>query len=220
MVEDLETRRLLSVSIVDGVMRIAGTKGDDTISVDLVADTAGSVTTVDFNGRVRLYTIPPHGQLPRRIVVRGGRGDDTVTVSPLHYAGLRPVLIAGGAGNDVLTITNGLSLARIDGGSGDDVITAFSGRGDRLSGGSGNDLVQTYSTSERTDAPNVPRLEGEEELYGTEGSILAGGEGDDTLVGSIYNDRLAGGGGEDVLYGDRAEDTMKGGRGRDRFIEG
>lgn len=76
---------------------------------------------------------------PRRFVIRGGSGDDTIT------GGDRNETILGEGGND--TIDGRLGRDRIDGGDGDDTITGGTGP-DRLFGGFGND---TFLNAEPAD---------------------------------------------------------------------
>jgi hypothetical protein len=51
----------------------------------------------------------------------------------------------------------------------------------------------------------------------TELTTLAGGDGNDTLVGANGAERLLGGGGDDVVDGNMGADTLSGGDGLDRF---
>lgn len=51
-------------------------------------------------------------------------------------------------------------------------------------------------------------------------ALLAGGNGNDTLVGGWGNDTLDGGNGDDRLYGGRGDDTLLGRNGRDRLYGG
>lgn len=48
--------------------------------------------------------------------------------------------------------------------------------------------------------------------------IIRGGEGDDTIIGSVENDFLLGYGGEDVLRGGEGGDQVEGGEGDDRLF--
>ncbi|HMO26030.1 MAG TPA: hypothetical protein PKB10_07155, partial [Tepidisphaeraceae bacterium] len=51
-------------------------------------------------------------------------------------------------------------------------------------------------------------------------ALLAGGNGNDTLVGGWGNDTLDGGNGDDRLYGGRGDDTLLGRNGRGRLYGG
>jgi Ca2+-binding RTX toxin-like protein len=72
-------------------------------------------------------------------------------------------------------------------------------------------LVGTPS-SERFSVLGGPEFKGPTHLDST---LMAGGPGDDTLIGGPYRDRLSGGEGDDVLRGGRGRDNLTIGPGRD-----
>jgi len=151
LLENLEARRMLSVSVLKGTLVINGTSGNDTISV-----------SVDPVGRGRLR-VSVNGLLSgvdaaslRRINISALEGNDLVLIDQTQGAITLPVNIAGGSGNDTLI-----------GGSGADV----------LQGGRGNDVIQ-------------------------------GGAGADDLEGHAGNDTLYGGDGRDTLSGDAGADQL------------
>lgn len=129
------------------------------------------------------------------VTVSGGGGDDTIIGSP---------------GDDVL-----------DGGAGRDLILPRSGR-DVVRGGSGFDAASFCGTA----APVGMSLDGvpNDGVAGQGANIasdvedLAGGDGDDTLVGDSASNRLAGGLGDDVLDGGAGPDELEGDAGRDRLL--
>jgi Ca2+-binding RTX toxin-like protein len=105
----------------------------------------------------------------RRIVIRGGAGDDRIDVSPFSFSKPGPrtsVTIDGGDGNDTLTggasvrnfiiggrgndtITGSAAPVRLVGGPGDDTVFARHNDGDLVIGGSGNDQAQINPSSPR-----------------------------------------------------------------------
>jgi Ca2+-binding RTX toxin-like protein len=140
-------------------LRVIGENSADTILID---DTA-----VDFNG----LTVQHFGS--EFLVVKAGRGNDTVTVADDAEI---PVQLYGGRGADSLT-----------GGSGDDFIRGQGGS-DYIDGGSGHD--QLFG------------MNGKDEIYGRSGrDLLSGGNGSDRLVGGGSADNLNGGRGADQLHG-------------------
>ena len=89
----------------------------------------------------------------------------------------------------------------------------------RFVGHAGNDGTDTsehlYGTP-RNDV--IAGGGGDDMIIGRGGADrLAGEQGDDTLVGSSGADRLTGGDGEDALFGDAGTDRLVGGRGEDRI---
>src|SRR5688500_16505711 len=90
--ETLENRRLLAMTVVNGVLNVTGTNGPDTITVS-----AGrSALTVQQNGVSR--SVPLAGLGAVSIEAMGG--DDTVT---LNSSLMLPATLNGGSGNDRLT---------------------------------------------------------------------------------------------------------------------
>ena len=62
---------------------------------------------------------------------------------------------------------------------------------------------------------------GEDLIFGGKGEdVLNGGEGNDLLSGGIGDDTLSGGGGDDLLSGGAGDDTLTGGSGADIFSGG
>jgi Ca2+-binding RTX toxin-like protein len=114
---------------------------------------------------------------PRKIVIRGGAGGDTITGGSgaerilgeagddIINGGGGPDRIEGGDGVD--TIDGGAGGDRLDGGAGDDVITGGTGH-DRFYGGLGDDTFHNYETPDQRPA-------------GIEGpaDVLFGGDGND-----------------------------------------
>ena len=130
--EQLEIRRMMSMSFVDGTLLVHGTAGDDSIVIasspySIVANPIAHIG-VNVNGETASF------DQVQRIVIFGGAGNDRIVVQgqdpSYNYALISvPCEIHGGAGNDI-----------IHGGAGDDVI--FGGRGaDMIFGGAGNDRV-------------------------------------------------------------------------------
>jgi uncharacterized protein YukE len=203
--------------ILDGNRAVVTATGaSDTIQISV--DAATGTRLVDINGRVT----PVAAGLD--LVVRGGRGNDTVVVAP----GSRVrVTLVGGVGNDTLI-----------GASGDETLLGSWGRdrllgrggADRLSGGADADYLEGGGGNDRLDGGTgsdvLYGLGGTDALRGGAGSDyldggggtdrLAGGEGDDVLFGGRGGDRLAGGAGDDALYGGGGADRVLGGGGHDR----
>lgn len=194
---------------------VTGTDGDDQITVTL--DPATGERIVEVNGVAHRI---PAGQ---ELVVRGGAGNDTVTVPPGNLVNLT---IAGGAGND-----------RIHGGDGDDRILGLDGAdeidagggADRVSGGAGHDYLNGQGGDDtlagRGGRDTLYGLDGQDRLLGgADQDYLEGGRGNDTLLGGTGNDILSGGddddrirgeGGDDVTYAGRGADQVAGGEGND-----
>src|SRR5262245_11265719 len=74
VVEELEHRRLLSTSLVNGILRINGTSGADVITVKTSGTTG---LRVSDNGIVNRFDV----RTVRTIVVFGGAGNDNLQIA-------------------------------------------------------------------------------------------------------------------------------------------
>src|SRR5437773_1544442 len=106
--ETLEQRRLLSISLSDGLLTITGTPGNDSITIRQ----EGATLFIDDNIKVRSYNVSDVTKLS--IDMLGG--DDFLRLR--KKSGTRnvtmPATMLGGAGND--TLRGGLGKDSIDGG--------------------------------------------------------------------------------------------------------
>ena len=225
-IECLESRRLLSASVIDGVLTIIGTPGDDRIIVNEQAFGgrpkvfAIGIDPADSQRPNEAYQVPAEGVRSLKVLALGG--NDVVDLGIATYAvpavvGITPVTVPAfvdaGIGND--DVFGGSAGDMLNGGFGRDSV--HGGRGnDGLFGGWGNDTLLGDA--------------GNDTLYGGYGNdLLNGGEGDDRLFGGAGNDLLGIAGtmlpllpepGNDVLYGGLGDDSVLGGDGSDRIYGG
>ena len=147
MFETLESRRLLSSSLVNGLLTVNGTAGNDTISLSV----SGSNIQVSQTGSVTKNFATSSVQ---KILINALGGNDKVTVA---NAITKPTTINGSSGNDSLTSGGGNDV--INGGAGDDKMHGGSGKdalvggagNDALDGGSGNDFLSGQAGSDTID---------------------------------------------------------------------
>src|SRR5688500_6566639 len=118
--EQLESRRLMSVSLSGGVLTLTGNNAAQTMRVDV---SGTNLVASDGLGTVRTAAV----SAVNSIVVNALGGNDRVLVSS---AVTRPTALDGGAGND--TVQGGNGRDNITGGPGDDT----------LRGQAGNDTIQ------------------------------------------------------------------------------
>ena len=135
------------------------------------------------------------------ITINANDGNDSVTVEPGLGIGLT---VNGGDGND--TIIAGGGNETLNGGAGNDQIFAGGGN-NTVADGTGNDLVDLTENS-------VPVS------YATGGGndTVLGTAFDDISTGSTGNDRLEGRGGNDTLDGNPGTDELLGQEGSDSII--
>ena len=227
VVEALESRQLLTASLLHGVRRVNGTTGDDVITVGIDPANVAKIVVNDGvkNSRFTKTAVTS-------VLIVTGDGADKVTIG----AGLKQqITIKSGEGNDT-----------VQGGSGREIIFA-AGDDDVISGGGGSDQIFGGDGNDQIDGGS-----GNDYLYGDGGDdVISGGAGNDVLAGDsedtlmfsgqppfnvIGNDRLDGGDGNDWLLGgarvetdpsshqlfltSNGQDTFTGGAGADVIDKG
>ncbi|HEV8604299.1 MAG TPA: calcium-binding protein [Tepidisphaeraceae bacterium] len=213
ILEQLETRRLMSATLVDGVLKIVGTPGNDRISVcvspddpkhirlyveahslnDFVAFKVSAVKRVEMYGLAGndgLNVMNDEDHLfPVAVFIKGGRGDDNLggaSHDDTLYGGDGNDIVGGAGGND-----------RVYGQAGDDTLVGNEGD-DVIIGGDGNDHASDDSGN----------------------NTIKGGAGNDGVLGGDGNDRIYGGAGDDYVGGYDGSDFVFGGLGADHFLLG
>jgi Ca2+-binding RTX toxin-like protein len=162
MLEALESRRLLSVTLADGILTVTGTDQNDTLFVGRNQ----TMIVVNDNGTASQY--PPADV--NSIVILGLEGHDRIGIGPgLH----KPITADGGEGNDY--ITGGTGPERLMGGPGNDKLVGGGG-GDLLEGGAGDDMLEGGPGNDRMfGGPGNDRFLAVDGY----GDLLNGGEGED-----------------------------------------
>jgi Ca2+-binding RTX toxin-like protein len=223
-IENLESRRLSSATLKSAVLRVAGTRLDDVIALQM----ENGRIVVRTNG-VREGAFP--ASAVRSIIVEAGNGHDYVTLARTITRSAR---LFGGAGDDTLVGAAGNDT--IDGGDGDDVLRGRAGN-DRVTTGSGvnsadaGEGVDTIDYSSATDGVVVDLIDGHgypdrnspgnpldradwDNLISFE--IANGGAGNDSLYGGRRMVAAYGNGGDDYLGADdQSAASLFGGAGND-----
>lgn len=246
--EGLETRRLLSASVVGGVLRAVGDAGvSNNIRVEL--NDAGTQYEVTINGTKTSFDV----QGIRRIIVHGAEladqlqiddsvnvrqnifgyeGNDTITggsakdelaVKFNSRRGVRGwTRLWGMGGNDVIVAKGGRNF--IDGGTGNDSITGSDGR-DLIAGFSGNDTINAQGGNDIVHGGSGNDLIDLEDgndlcLAGDGNDNVLGGSGNDRIFGQAGDDTLNGQDGDDSLFGILGNDSLFGENGNDLLVGG
>jgi uncharacterized delta-60 repeat protein len=219
-----------------GLLRVFGTDGPDTISLLLVGDTVVLTGSVGPNGRT---TCP--AAAVKSVWIDGNAGDDSVTIGNADGTSMPQLKahLAGGPGHDTLVSGNGDD--ELWGGLGDDVLDGDLGS-DTVWGGGGSDTAD-YSRRSTGVFVHLAGAFGDYEinrLFGSGGATPSGGgaqgENDQirydvlTARGSSGQDLMSGkqdtvlqgGPGDDELYMPAtlygvSNITLDGGPGNDRF---
>ena len=167
-----QPRRALAAAEASVNLVLAGSPGDDRITIELSADGTAyeieSATPLEVGGTVcthpekRAEALTCEATAIAGFEINTGAGDDAVILGRTVPV---PATIRGGEGDD--SLTGGAGNDKLMGGPGDDDLLGRGGN-DLLIGGSGNDN-------------------------------LIGGSGDDTLVGGPGQNTLAGGSGKNTL---------------------
>lgn len=189
------------------------------------ADIAGSVVLLgDLGDTASILQSDRVGWPEDRF--EGEDGNDTITGCPGCYY----ILAIGGAGNDALTtngrrliggpgndtITGGVGQNHLFGGPGDDTLSGGEGS-DRLRPGEGDDVVRGgpaadwiyfYTANSLTVDLERGQATGQgiDTILGV--SNVAGGRGNDRLIGNGDRNLLRGGGGSDILEGRGGDDSL------------
>ena len=228
--EMLEQRRLLSATLVNGLLVVTGSSRPDQILMfrepGLNDAPVYTVVIQDDTTRPVYQASFPLGQV-RAVAVRAGAGDDVVDLAVATFAlpavtGYGPVSVPsridGGLDDDVIhggtsrdMVVDVFGDDRVFGHDGDDWLNG--GRGDDfLSGGGGNDFVFGSAGND-----TVHGDEGNDRLDGGAGNDHVGRNGVGPMVSEPGDDILFGGSGEDWMVGGSGRDRIFGGPGRDHF---
>jgi len=207
---------------------VSGTSGNDAITVDA----SGGLLFITMNGQTRVDSIARltqlgEGQVLLGIEVRGGAGNDTITINSgvgaavgapgnnQSFVGIygdagndiikasEPAYLGGGLGNDSITGTSSNDI--IIGGSGNDTVKAGGGR-DIIAGDGGDGIFTSVDVS----AGNIVDPFDIPDLVNTRSGIL----------GSAGNDNLRGEDGDEIIHGGDGNDTIDGGQGNDAMLAG
>lgn len=199
----LESRNMLSITLVDGIVEIEGTLDDDVVTVEPRQD--GNRIIVTLNDDV---TESFDVEDISRVRFRALQGDDTFTnTSDVDSTAF------GHAGNDVFIGGGGHN--RFQGGDGRDELTGGP-RNDVLRGRDGNDIINGGQRHDRLFGGN-----GSDEINGEQGrDFINGGAGNDVLTGGNLEDRIFGEGGNDEIIGGTDDDRLVGGGGDDNINGG
>jgi Ca2+-binding RTX toxin-like protein len=181
--EKLESRQLLSaapVALHGRNLMIKGTRGDDTIAIN-----------VDANDPKKL-----------NVTLNG------VLVDNISANRVKRISVNARAGNDNIAIdqTNGQIFAKtvFIGGAGDDTLIGCSGK-DQLHGGAGNDSLDGQDGDDL-----LVGAAGNDTLLGGQGDDdLDGCDGDDDLDGGLDEDQIRGGNGNDDFVGGNDDDATE-----------
>src|SRR4051812_42304442 len=161
MIEYLETRRLLSASVANGILTVTGTEKADHINVvqrgaAIIVHQGSSTSRFSKKDHITKIVINAQGgndqiKVTSRVAatIDGGDGNDLIlggSGDDLLMGGNGNDRIVGGAGND--SISGGAGRDALFGGAGDDTIDAFDTEADQVAGGAGNDSAKVDSNTD------------------------------------------------------------------------
>jgi hypothetical protein len=203
--ETLEQRSLLSATLSNGVLAVAGTDGADSVTV-FAHPVLINLLNVDVNGSVQAFVVGDVKQLS----IATGSGNDVVRIDgSLDVLRLRSDVDLGN-GND--RFYGGAGADYVSGGRGNDRIYT-AGADDVISGGAGHDLI---ASGRGNDIVNGDA--GRDSIDGGEqADSLFGGADDDVIDGAKGDDRLFGDDGDDQLRDRYGANLLRGGAGDDRI---
>lgn len=229
VVEQLERRQLLSVTVTNGVLTVTDTAAtNQSIVINQVGTnyqvnengtvsnfpTAGidsfAITTGSGSDFIQVNAAFPNVQTENAIST--GNGNDTVFGSPSNdvvEVGLGNCSVFGGAGADNIHVVQGSSgNDTLNGGPGGDIVLGSDHGDSELHGGKGNDMA---SAAGGTGHNSLFGGMGDDSLVGGDGTNLEfAGQGNDNLEGGLSSDTLIGGLGNDTLLGLQGRDALSG----------
>ena len=167
----LESRLLLSATLVKGTLTVTGTDANDSITV-MRAAPKSKFLAVNINGQISTFK----ASSVKHLVMIGGAGDDQLTITDTNGSVAGTHLENGGDGND--TLTGDAANDTLVGMAGDDSLDGGAGN-DSLAGGDGNDTLTGDSGNDHLD----------------------GQAGNDDCDGGTGHDSVLGGTGTDHFHG-------------------
>jgi Ca2+-binding RTX toxin-like protein len=222
IVEAVEPRRLLSVSLTGSTLRVYGGAGADEIAFALQKGDPRTLR-VSLNGTVTKFRA---GDVVN-VIIGAADGHDLVHTGGLSFK----TKIDAGAGDD--TVIGGASMDRVTAGPGDDSVVGASGI-DVIDAGDGDDVVHAGRGNDTVNAGNgadlvygnagddlISGMLGNNTVYGNEGvDVIYGDLGEDLLAGGAGNDLIQANGGNDRVFGEAGDDFVGGGDGDDLIYGG
>jgi Ca2+-binding RTX toxin-like protein len=216
-------------SLLDGVLYVGGSSGNDTIAVALDGDENLKVTRngaaartfalaefsrIDIETREGDDIITYAAEITFETGTDTGDGNDTLT------GGDGPDWVWTGAGADVITTGAGDDRVTSDGddtvttGDGNDFVDAtFGGMHKLISLGDGNDGIEVGyhhgSPSDPGQGATVDGGDGNDNIVGTFASLARGGAGDDA-IGLLFADTIEAGDGNDIVRCMQPGDSTRG----------
>jgi Ca2+-binding RTX toxin-like protein len=206
-------------------------------------------------GRVDGWAVPPeaYGTFvfdagDGTVVVSGGAGDDTISVTAdpvtgqpvvtvngvVHRVSGGSLVIRGAGGRDSIVVAPGVPFdLTLIGGDGQDTLVGGAGDerilglGDRdiIEAGDGRDHISGGAGADIIDggggADTISGGLHADVIHGWAGAdVIAGGEGGDYLDGGAGGDTIDGDGGQDLIAGRDGQDTLRGGADGDELYAG
>jgi Ca2+-binding RTX toxin-like protein len=203
-------------------LRVGGKSTDDTFTVSqsgtmalIVSQGTSSVSVTGFGLEAGIESV----------VINGGSGNDTVTITDIDQVGALVLTVNGGSGGDTIS-ASGASIGNvrlgINGGLGDDTLTG-SADADTITGGDGSDIISGETGNDTlsggADADSISGGDGNDVVDGNDGNdTVLGDAGDDSLLGSFGNDMLTGDVGNDTIDGGFGDDLINGMSGNDSLL--
>ena len=208
LLESLETRQHFSVTVTEmytGFYDVSGDHQADSISIT-VSQNEESFTLdgVTYTGVAYIF-------------VHGNGGEDFISVTSVDGAGVIGASITGDDGSDQITLNFD---GGVWGGAGNDLINLSDSFRGIARGDSGNDDIfisgYCYDAEIVGDVGN-DLIDCSNNLYRV---VVRAGEGNDTVIGSAYNDQIYADGGVDLLIGGGGDDSFYVMDGRGGQIDG
>jgi Ca2+-binding RTX toxin-like protein len=226
-----DTFRVLNSAIP---LALQGNDGFDTFAIQ-----AGVAASVQVNGGSGKGELIVNGSTRRDLMRVTDQRIISANGSTIRYLLVDSLTLNGAAGNDSFSLQNVATPTYVNGDGGDDVLVTDVLSHAIFNGGDQNDRLKIFGTQtnnniriganavnrgptyDQIEAIDVLALGGNDYIDATDATIpvaINGGAGDDTIIGSAYDDLLDGAFGNDSIIGLGGDDRLYGREGSDILI--
>ncbi len=202
---------------------VLGGDGDDTLfgqGADDRLDGGSGVNDIHWDGVNNGNDVIVESLGVNRLIIQGDDSADSYTVDPSGNQ------LRVSVGNASVVISDAVAEVRLMAGGGDDTVTVTSVADVNpvlltIDGEAGDDVLTASSADIGRVRMRMSGGDGNDSIVGSLGNdFLNGDAGEDTISGSSGDDKITGGDGNDEITGDRDNDEVDGGLGNDTINGG
>ena len=207
----------------DGRDTLLGADGDDTLygqGADDQLDGGSGVNDIHWDGVNNGNDVIVESTGVNRLIIQGGDSGDEYTVDPSGNQ------LRVSTGNASVVVSDAVAEVRLMTGGGDDLVTVTTVANVNpvlltIDGEAGDDTLTASGADIGRVRMRMSGGDGNDSIVGSLGNDYLNGDADeDTISGGSGNDQITGGDGNDEIAGDRGNDIVDGGLGNDTISGG